>query len=333
MGTARVDEMRKKVQAELEKLYGSGVPAPSCEAAEVESRGFLLREHAQGVCKVCRGNGYSVSFREAGEATLKRIREGHPCKGHEVLDKTIKQKAPGVWTYEAAVGVLTEYRGLVGYKTPGSGRLAGLWVENGNRATQVPLQEIAGDMSGRAYTGDYDLHDLLRLNGDRCERLLADTPDENSAIDRLNNGMMRDVRDGRFEKVKMLEDGGQRSKVSAYSPIRHGAQTSFVSFLLGIAGGRELIESLKNRKQEDAGKILHQDTVMNISCPICMFDPEGRIFILDSPQKVYRYYKSRNLLDQIPFYYFFRDLAEKGVSTSEYAEVLNDYLRGFCGIR
>lgn len=332
MGTAKVDEMRRKVQAELEKMYGDGEPAPSCTAQEVEDRGFLLQEHARGLCKVCKENGYSVSFREAGEATLKRIRKGHPCKGHEILDKTVKQKGAGVWTYEASADILTELSGLVGYKTPGSGCLAGLWVESGNRATQVPLEKLTGDVVRHAYTGDYDMHDLLRLNGERCERILADTPEENSAIDRLNHGMMRAVEDGRYEKVAELEKSGQRSKVSAYSPIRHGAQTSFMSFLLGIAGGRELLECLRNQKPEDVVKVPHQDTIMNISCSICMFDAQGRIFILDSPKKIYWYYNSRNLLEQIPFYYFFKDLAGSGLPVPEYATVLNHYLRGFCGI-
>jgi len=332
MGTVTVEKMKQKVLAALEERYRNGTPAASCSMQEVEDRGFLLKEHAEAVSKVCSRNGYSISFREAGEATLARIREGHPCKGHRIMDKSIKQTAAG-WTYNAPADILSAYRGLVGFKTAeDDDSLAGLWIENDNQPTQVPLDAVSGQVD-KAYTGDYDMHDLFKFASDEYKRITADTVDESAPIDLFNHWMAQAIDDDRRKAVTAIEDKKQRATVSEYSLIRHGAQTSFMCYLHGVAGSKELLKYMQTQNPEDGEKVPWQDTVMNISRSICMFDKDGQAYILDAPEKIYWYYKTRGLLKQIPFYYFFKDLAgTPGIPVSEYAETLNRYLRNFCGL-
>lgn len=322
--------MKRRILETLDNRYGEGEPFDACTPQEVEQHGFLLKEHAAALAETCRKHGYVVSFREAGAATLERIRRGHPCKGHKILDKSVKPISDSRWTYAADSDTLAACRGLVGFKAGDGMSLGGLWVEENGQPVRRLLHDLTSDDLSNAYTGDYDMHDLFGFQQSRPVRILAETPDEHSAVDRLNAAMLRAGDDARREKVAAIGSAA-RLATSEYSLIRHGAQTSFMCYLHSITGSKELRAWLLDHRTEGLDRIPWQDAVMNISGTICMFDNEGAIFILDTPQKIYRCYKTKEMLQQIPFYYFFKELDDSPLPR-EYAREINEYLCNFCGI-
>lgn len=336
---ATIEQMKKRILEILSSRFPDNPVLKESKAKEVQEEGFLLEKHALAIAAACRRDTYSVSFRKAGTATLDRIARGNPCKGHAIMDKSIKPVGGGdrpEWTYTAAPDQLERFVGLVGFGEGSGKELAGLWKNEGNAPVRERLAAIGNDADlSLFYTGDYDMHDLFLHKGGYC-RIIAGSPEEESAIDRLNLAILQEEsgKDGRKKKVdQSIRTGSQRLRTSEYSLIRHGAQTSFMSYLHTLTGSRDLRDFL--RRTDGTNRIPWENSVMNISAPICMFDKDGRIFILHTLQEIYGYYKTRGMLEHIPFYYFFKLLREDRPAgfLDEYAETINCYLRNFCDIQ
>lgn len=322
-----------------EKFTGNAKIKP-VDSEVVESEGFLLSEHASAISKVCQDQNYSVSFRAAGDATLKRIRKGNPCKGHDIMNKSIKFTG-GSWTYDYSdVELLKDLSGLVGYSSSSDSdskkkpTLSGLCQKKAKDDkkkipfTEVPIGEISSLTNEKLltiYTGDYDMHDLFAFRHGQYNRIIAGTVDEASAVDQLNFAMLEKSPD-RQVKVKEIE----RLWRSEYSLIRHGAQTSFMCYLHSITGIKDLKKAFL--EQKDKSKIPYEDTIMKISEPICIFNMEGKIFILKNMEEIYSYYKNYDMLQQIPFYYFFNLLRDNKGKWNLYAQTINKYLMRLCGL-
>ena len=279
----------------------------------IEEKNFLVERHSTEVRKFCNRKRVHVSFREAGKFTLERIKNGNPCKGHDILDKTIKQKK-GEWIYKSDEKTLKNYRGLVGYSEDENElKLDAIWGldEKGRNKVKYSLEELENKIIDieSLFTGDYDMHDLLKNN----KRVLAGTPEELSIISGLVYAMMN-KNNNRRKKVSLRSFSGRRFK-SPYALIRHGAQTSYISYLLL---GKNKSELKKFNEKGVPFRQLSQDetsatidkTNATIDKPIVMFDPQGDAYLLDSVPKVYSYYKNEGLIDQIPFYFFFPYLME-----------------------
>lgn len=334
---ATIEQMKKRILEILSSRFPGNPVLKESHAEEVQEEGFLLEKHALAIAATCRRNAYSVSFRKTGKATLDRIARGNPCKGHSITDKSIKPVGGGdrpEWTYTAAPGQLERFVGLVGFSKEDSGKeLAGLWKKGDKTRVRAYLEDIGNDADlSLFYTGDYDMHDLFKYKGSYC-RIIAGSPEEESAIDHLNLAILQGE-SGRKKKVdQSIRTGSRRLRTSAYSLIRHGAQTSFMDYLHSLTGSRDL----KNffHQTNDMNRIPWENSVMNISAPICMFDKDGRIFLLHTPQEIYGYYKTRGMLEHIPFYYFFKQLREDRPAgfLDEYAETINRYLLNFCDIQ
>lgn len=342
---SNIREMKIEVLKMLEEKYSNAKGTYSkVSNEEIEEKHFLLAIHAAAVRCVCESHNYSISFRNAGQNTLERIRQGHPCKGHLILDKSIKQKGTE-WTYR--YDDISRFAGLIGYKDESNDepndepnvepndkpndKLSGLWKldETTGKAIQQPIENYNEDKT--YYTGDYDMHDLLKFNGERYCRIVADTPDEHSAIDYFNLEMTRN--EGETDRKKIVHDYSQRTTQSAYSLIRHGAQTSYMCFLHGITGSKELkkhIKEVQNENNDKTPSLLYFNNIIQIDPNICIFDKAGNAYILNSLPAIYQYYKDNNLLDMIPFYYFFAELQKDEKYKEEiekYSKQINQYLR------
>jgi hypothetical protein len=190
------------------------------------------------------------------------------------------------------------------------------------------LANVANADLNTFYTGDYDMHDLLVYQRGRYCRILADTPDEHSAIDYFNLGMT--AAEGETNRKKIVHgyvEAKRRTYESAYALIRHGAQTSFMSFLHSITGNKDLERWIQG--ESSSLPILPFESIISIDPNICMFDKEGNAYLLDSLNKIYQYYKNNDLLDRIPFYYFFKDLkgrADYASTIQSYSQIINEYL-------
>lgn len=89
---------------------------------------------------------------------------------------------------------------------------------------------------------------------------------------------------------------------------QYGAQTSFMSFLLSQEG-------LKEMKVPYQAILPFENEVLNIDeNGMVFFNEKGNAYILNSFQKIYHFYSQKKLidgkvlLDQIPFYFFFKAL-------------------------
>lgn len=324
MGTLNV--AKNDILALMKKYYdrNHGLPKPS-SPQDVEKNGFVLKAHAEKISEYCFYNRLCVIFRDAGEFSLKRIGEGNPCKGHSILSKTVKKKGK-CWTYKLPKGSGMDISSYAGYVGCGDGTtpptLKNLYAVSKDlkKYCLVDLNLKKGeDDTNRIYTGDYDMEDLLTVQGGKLNRILAATPNEKSTIDGLNHCMMNGTK-----REQYLKDFNRTSQCP-YSLIRHGAQSSFVSFLISYEGKDELSKyynesgrdyiAFVNKLQKLALKI--EDS------RLCAFDETGKIYILNKIEDIYCFYKSKNILDQIPFYYFLYDLENNQCKVEEEKRIIN----------
>lgn len=370
--------MRNDVWAMLDESCAGGGSIAEADDSVIMEAGFMRAQDARALSAACRKNDIVVSFRAAGADTIRRIEEHHPCKGHEILHKTIKPAAAG-WTYllsddagcdsslgAGRDGVFETLRGFVGKpyvpllpdgspdmdsadRPPvlaADGRsllfhLDGVYLLNTDRKsrsshTVKPLRELLPADLPNAYTGDYDMHDLIC----KGRRVLATTPEEQSALDKLNLAILAadSVRSARVETRKRCHE-------SPYALIRHGAQTSYFDFLLSCKGEAEMRKAFAQKRKEraDAEKrakaagtepapdmpmLPFGDSVIKIDDRIAVFDNKGRMFILQGAAAVYRFYRDAGLRDEIPFYYFFHALRQD----SRYAGRIDRHIRSLNGI-
>lgn len=346
-------EIKDQVKAMLKEQYEHAEMAkPVDNLLDLENKGFVRKQDAEAISSACKKYDLFVSFRAAGKATLDRINQGHPCKGHKIMDKSIKK--PGdYWTYlapvNAALGasdnaILTTLEGYVGqpyiprkadgsvdfdatdrkpmklYKPDGSMagaiyHLGGVYVlPTASQSKTASACEFAildattitpTDLT-TAYTGDYDMHDLI-CNG---RRPLANTPEELSSMDYLNFAM---ISKDRIRSAKVDLKGKERHHKSPYALIRHGAQTSYLDYLTTDKGEAELKVKLEEnlRKIQTDGYVSmlpFGDSVVKIDKNIAVFDNKGKAYILNEVGQIYKFYAKNNLVDQIPFYNFFDTL-------------------------
>ncbi|MQA42481.1 hypothetical protein [Rugamonas aquatica] len=334
-----IEQMKTRVKEMMAASYGNAVANVVADDGQIAGAFFVRAKDAAAIRNVCRSGGYMISFRVAGQHTLARIDGGNPCKGHKITDKSIKESATDGFTYtDLSQSDFSRLRGLVGKPVSREDKhLSAVWkVKPDNTYESVPLADVRRVMAddkelARFYTGDYDMHDLLKkVGGGPLNRVLAGTPDEASAIEAFNLAILNGD-PARKTKVNAWVNASQPAKrlaTSEYALIRHGAQTSFISYLLG-PGETEL------RADRAATTIPLEDLVNNIDPKICVFAADGRAFILDTVAKIYRYYADNNLLDQIPFYYFFRDLKKLDPNYKRdlvtYAREINAYIANCYG--
>lgn len=323
-----INQIRKEVLEMMDQKYGSStVLLSKVNDRQIEEMNFMRVKDAQAIRECCRRNQLQVSFREAGKNTIDRIKQGNPCKGHDIMDKSIKEVG-GRWTYNTNEN-LDQLKGLIGYSNS-EGQLGGVWVLEDGKSMKKDLGDRSAIKFNDAFTGDYDMHDLIK----KGNRIVAATPDEHSAIDQLNGSILRkniegvsDHQNPDMKRERLVNGTGKRSYLSPYSLIRHGAQTSFMCYMLSTDGRTDLNEAMKESLQCEL--LPAEDKVLKIDGNILMFDEFGEAYLLDSVRHIYHYYKNKNLLMQVPFYYFFHDLRRID-SNKVHLEKYTEYINTIC---
>lgn len=367
----RIHEIKEDMLAILADAYQTASnPKEVTDLTKIESEGFMRKKDADSIINCCKSNKMSVSFRVAGTDTIQRIAEGHPCKGHDIKDKSIKKGTDGVWTYlapdKSVLGVqddsiLEKLKGFVGSPfIPQEKGQVDLLAQKGTsrvilntdgsikkiiyQLNEIYLLEEDTDAKGmiksnsyskikvhalntaniaRAYTGDYDMHDLFV----RGRRALATTPEEQSAIDRLNLAILNASKERSLKAHKMIGSKDRLLK-SPYALIRHGAQTSFFDYMLSGVGEADLRENMENLT--DTHSLPAEKIVVKIDEKIAMFSDTGKVYILNGVGEIYKYYAFFKLLDQVPFYNFFEDLKKHKThkhTIEAYASYIQSILR------
>lgn len=369
MAVKNFREAKEAMKGLLEKHYGT-MPSPTLATLtdrEVEEKGFMRAQDAKIISEIVKDR-YYVSFRAAGANTLDRIKAGHPCKGHNILTKSVKKTdKPNLndWSYILSDENKDVFKGLVG-NPDGTGTppvLGGIWAlqmpsvldkdPKKRKTTDVPLTLDEVQTKIRyCYTGDYDMHDLISL---KSGRIIAETVDERAIIDEMNRNLLKHdlprwheaLNDLTYKGVisnnlkpypedtdvlpePMLKEVSGNYLKSSYALIRHGAQTNYVDFMLSQSSKKDLKKLFEEAKaknlaisenpdllkghpeanllpelKEHLFLALTDNPVVTIEPHIVMFAPDGLIYDLDGLTEIYAFFKKNEILDRIPFYYFF----------------------------
>lgn len=88
---------------------------------------FVIEEHEQIIQEFVKAKNIAISFRKAGVYTVHRLKAGCACKGHEVLEKSIKEKTKERITIPPSVNIEGLY-GLIGHwcetEEPSTGKVS-----------------------------------------------------------------------------------------------------------------------------------------------------------------------------------------------------------------
>ncbi|NES63847.1 MAG: hypothetical protein F6K24_00335, partial [Okeania sp. SIO2D1] len=132
-------------------------------------QGYVLYKHAKAIDDICTKYNLIITVRKTGEDSLNRIEEGNPCKGHDILDKTIKKKSLEAKGIDPTT-ICPNYYGYVGQWGPNEllGVKALVVRENGEHygIEEITLNELeVSENKENIFTGDYDLHDIIHKGG------------------------------------------------------------------------------------------------------------------------------------------------------------------------
>ena len=197
---------------------------------------FVHPLHMQAFEKVSRENNIGISVREAGKNTIEALGQGNAAKGHNILEKTIKEssvkKAYGASAsaVEQTMGELS-LKGTVGQWGDGLRGVKGVYVHNrvsgDDRTFSVDTEkaennELLNELVRRniltKYTGDYDMHDIIYFDGGKGAVPVAGS-DQEENVKTLINKEVAEVDPARpFDKEHM-------------NVIRHGPQVNFVDHM------------------------------------------------------------------------------------------------------
>lgn len=215
------------------------------------ARKFVRPEHMRAIRAASEDANCIISFREAGEHTLNKLALGAPAKGHDITEKSIKEKSihngyPPAQA-EAILAALknADLLGYVGHWNE-AGELLGvhlgpdhqlgelvtdgvykidLSVTSLDGAYRVDMDRLNASLAplkgqenwqALPYTGDYDLHDMISLYGQRAT--VPSNSDEEVRIINFINAYI-----AAFDKQRSF-------KSIEYNTVRHGAQVSYVAF-------------------------------------------------------------------------------------------------------
>ncbi|HUA79459.1 MAG TPA: hypothetical protein VL997_03740, partial [Dyella sp.] len=218
---------------------------------------FILPEHMQALAKASKKGGFAVSFRKAGALTLEKLGKGAATKGHDILEKTIKEssikayypkdyatimqkvKAAGIDGY---VGHWEEGKGLVGIYLSDSHGLSNVKVVNEHGATHyiypidlnhlteslAPLKSLP-EWERIPFTGDYDIHDMITFKGAGRPRSTLSASDEETQIINLITKAVSEVD---IHRPHTPPSSKSTESINDHSVIKHGAQVNYVNFMI-----------------------------------------------------------------------------------------------------
>ncbi|RDS80113.1 hypothetical protein DWU98_14460 [Dyella monticola] len=218
-------------------------------------REFILPEHMDALAHASKKGHFAVSFRKAGALTLEKLAKGAAAKGHDILEKTIKEssisayypkdyatimqklKAAGIDGY---VGHWEEGKGLVGIYLRGRHGLRNVEEVTEHGATHyiypidldhlteslAPLKSLP-EWERIPFTGDYDMHDMITFRGAGKPRtVLTASKEESSIINRLNEAISKVDKN----RPHTAFAAGNTLQTTHDSVIRHGPQVNYPNF-------------------------------------------------------------------------------------------------------
>ncbi|HYH97052.1 hypothetical protein [Hyalangium sp.] len=278
----------------------------------------MLQQHAEKIQELCAKHRFYISIRDTGALSLQRLREGYAAKGHHILDKSLKEKSldaketvlPSGFSRDQILGMCG---GFVGYwqsleqkKQPLGVRTVGKWQlkrsAGGARWSHIPgperydhyvtFQDIktAGHVPPDAYTGDYDMHEILVSAGSGRFIRAVSTPDDVSEERMLfqyhlvGESKLRMMLQQGFSigAAALINNSIRRSRNSAAGlvedkfaqVIQHGAQHNYPAFML---------TQERDHKSNWVPSLIRPDP------PVIVFYPDRSIRILKKNEEIFTY--------------------------------------------
>ncbi|WP_274718973.1 Insecticial toxin [Xenorhabdus bovienii] len=211
---------------------------------QVEQK-FIWRGHREAIEEASIKGNFAVSFRAAGKPTLEALSQGAAAKGHDILEKTIKQSSIEKAYGDQASDVLDKVRkaGIEGYvghwvvSAEKSGEeLKGIYMSSGHglsdkqvkgKIYDFDLNNLDASLSALKeqdkwaalpFTGDYDMHDMISFTT-QPHSVPSDSPAEKKIIKLINQYVAKSDPNRPFEDIE-------------HNVIRHGPQVSYPAFAL-----------------------------------------------------------------------------------------------------
>lgn len=290
---------RRSIMATEERIKKSFVAPEHFEAIS----NLILSERNSGQS----GLNIIVSFREAGEHTIEMIRAGAGAKPHSILAKSIKagtltEEEKNIKEMEAIYGLVPTRR-IETRTDPKTGKeikeakeVTGLYLTSvGKKRFKVasnayrleeedghPVLKNSGDIrqfisaatadsnfAKYFITGDYDLHDLISLTGQR-HPVVSDGEEEAEFMIRLNDAMRGKTV---WNEVKGSLEAIHGWEPDEYDLIQHGPQYNYIAY------------TYNNEKNEEI-----KEKVARIDTPVAICSPSGWE-IKNTPEELVKYYK------------------------------------------
>ncbi|AMF96307.1 hypothetical protein [Vibrio harveyi] len=218
----------------------------------VIAKNFVTKIHMEAIKNACDMFNLVVTFREAGEFTIRALNRGAASKGHDILEKTIKPstlKSTYKLTKDQEKVLKDEdLMGVVGHLNKEKNTLGGVYSsiyehgDNGQaKAKIIPLntetdetlrssilsmkKELGENWQQRLFSGDYDTHDVLVKCGKRSYKVVPpESKEEGEAIENLNMYVAAHDKKRPFHPYNPNKDHVEQSR----HVIRHGAQVNYV---------------------------------------------------------------------------------------------------------
>ncbi len=272
---------------------------------------FLMRGDIETIRKYCMEKSYIISFREAGNHTIRRLEDGAAAKGHHILEKSIKESSIG--TDHIAL-IPEEIRGLVGVwdkSKKGLEALLGLYMSASGIAKMNASSLKAEGISSFKHDGQKVLFDSLavKLNVSSKDKTvimraiaakLRDSQDTQLEYSDFITGDY-DLHDVMFiqsnektrgalitpafavkEGLNEVLNGGIRPH-SEFDRVQHGPQSDYGMFISG------------HRKEEFIPDLLRPDVGGEQNKRIAACGPDGVWYILHDRDELGEYYKKWGL--------------------------------------
>ncbi|MFD3247915.1 RHS repeat-associated core domain-containing protein [Rahnella aquatilis] len=211
-----------------------GLITTGAEARQRVMREFVTAAHMAPIESAAREKNAILSFRESGVYTIDALNNGAAAKGHNILEKTIKDKSVNAVYGQDSAQMLENAKnagliGLVGHWGGAAGAVSGIWVHNIEKAKDEifaldlsrneDLTRFRDNIAAKRivpYTGDYDMHDIVSKSSGAAPAVGSE--DETGIRHAINKNIAAVDPSRPFEATHM-------------NAVRHGAQNNFVPYM------------------------------------------------------------------------------------------------------
>ncbi|MFW5400026.1 RHS repeat domain-containing protein [Yersinia sp. 1252 StPb PI] len=283
------------------------------------AKAFVHSSHMPVFEQISREHNIAMSVREAGIYTIKALGVSAAAKGHNILEKTIKPSSlKSVYGAQAAsVMKQAQNAGVVGMVGAwNSDGIYGIHIHNNlcnvdqiapidlqNSQNNTDFKKLIKDGLITPYTGDYDMHEIIRFNAHQGTIPKAESAEEIGVKDLINHGVAK-------VDIKRPADN------TSMNVVRHGPQVSFVPYMW----------------EHEKDKVVKDNGYLGIVArpgpfPVAMVH-QGHWSIFDNTEELFGFYKDTNTPLPEHWAHEFEDRGNGNVATPAHARILDYRVAG-----